>query len=88
LSRTVPGNAYGASVHAELALLVQAGLTPPEALAAATSAPARIFHLSNRGLIRPGMRADLVLVEGDPTQDIPATRNIAAVWKHGSFLPR
>src|SRR5438874_9129712 len=39
------------------------------------------FHLSDRGWIRPGMRADLVLVEGDPTTNILATRNIVAVWK-------
>src|SRR2546429_5762269 len=66
----VPGTAYGASVHVELALLVRDGLTPVQALAAATSVPAQAFHLSDRGWIRPGMRADLVLVEGDPTTNI------------------
>jgi imidazolonepropionase-like amidohydrolase len=84
----VPGNTYGASVHAELALLVQAGLTPLQALAAATSAPARAFRLADRGFIRPGMRADLVMVDGDPTQDILATRNIVAIWKHGTAVTR
>jgi imidazolonepropionase-like amidohydrolase len=79
----IPGTTYGASVHAELALLVRDGLTPIQALAAATSVPAQTFHLADRGWIRPGMRADLVLVEGDPTTNILATRNIVAVWKRG-----
>jgi imidazolonepropionase-like amidohydrolase len=79
----VPGTTYGASVHGELALLVRDGMTPTEALAAATSATARIFHLSDRGQIKPGMRADLLLVEGNPSEDILATRNIVGVWKRG-----
>ena len=77
------GTAYGASLHRELQLLVRAGLGPSEALASATSIPAREFGLSDRGRIAPGMRADLLLVRGDPTQDITATRDIVAVWKAG-----
>ena len=65
-----PGSTYGASVHGELELLVGAGLTPVQALTAATSAPARAFRLADRGMIAPGKRADLVLVDGDPTTDI------------------
>lgn len=84
----VPGNTYGASLHGELELLVEAGLTPAQALAAATATPAQVFHLSDRGFIKAGMRADLVLVEGDPTQDILATRNIIEVWKRGVRVPR
>jgi imidazolonepropionase-like amidohydrolase len=84
----VPGATYGASVHGELALLVRDGLTPVQALAAATSVPARSFHLADRGWIRPGMRADLVLVHGDPTTNILATRNIIAVWKRGVRVQR
>ena|SRR5947209_2265796 len=80
--------AYGATLHGELKLLVDEGMTPVQALAAATSVPARIFHFTDRGLIRPGMRADLVLVDGDPTQDILATRNIVAVWKRGIRVQR
>jgi imidazolonepropionase-like amidohydrolase len=74
---------HGASVHRELLMLTQAGLTPEEALAAATSVPARHFGLHDRGRIAPGLRADLVLVEGDPTRDITATRSIAEVWRRG-----
>lgn len=78
-----PGTAHGASLHRELELLVRAGLTPEEALAAATSVPAATFHLSDRGSIAAGKRADLLLVKGDPTKDITATRDIVAVWKQG-----
>jgi imidazolonepropionase-like amidohydrolase len=78
-----PGTTHGASLHRELELLVAAGLTPAEALRAATSAPADGFRIDDRGRIRPGARADLVLVEGDPTADIMATRAIRAVWKRG-----
>jgi imidazolonepropionase-like amidohydrolase len=84
----IPGTTYGASVHSELALLVHDGLTPIQALESATSIPAQSFHLSDRGWIRPGMRADLVLVEGDPTSNILATRNIVAVWKGGVPVQR
>lgn len=83
-----PGQTYGASVHVEMALLVDAGLSPLQALTAATSAPAQAFRLLDRGSISPGLRADLVLVEGDPTTDIRATRRIAAVWKRGVRVER
>jgi imidazolonepropionase-like amidohydrolase len=83
-----PGTSYGAAMHRELELLVEAGLTPVEALAAATSAPARAFGLEDRGRIAPGLRADLVLVEGDPTREITATRAIAGVWKAGVRVDR
>jgi imidazolonepropionase-like amidohydrolase len=83
-----PGTAFGAAMHRELELLVEAGLTPVEALQAATSIPARAFRLRDRGLIAPGMRADLLLVDGDPTRDITATRAIAGVWKDGVAIDR
>jgi imidazolonepropionase-like amidohydrolase len=84
-----PGTAFGASVHEELALLVEkGGLSPTEALVAATSAPAKAFRLSDRGRIAPGLRADLVLVAGDPTKDIAATRDIVGVWKQGQAMDR
>ena len=78
-----PGTAHGVSLHRELELLVQAGLTPEQALAAATSAPAKAFHLKDRGRIAPGMRADLVLVAGDPLKDVRDTRNLVRIWKGG-----
>lgn len=83
-----PGTAHGVSLHRELELLVKAGLTPTQALAAATAAPAAALRLPDRGAIAPGLRADLVLVEGDPTADILATRAIVAVWKLGVPVDR
>lgn len=83
-----PGTAFGAALHGELELLVKAGMTPMEALKSATSIPAGIFGLKGMGRIAPGCRADLFLVEGDPTSDIKATRAIAAVWKDGIPIDR
>jgi len=83
-----PGQTYGASLHGEMALLVGSGLNATQALIAATSAPARAFGLIDRGRIGPSLRADLVLVEGDPTKDIYATRRIVAIWKRGVRVPR
>ncbi len=68
-----PGLVHGASLHRELHYLVAAGLRPAEALAAATSVPARVFGLADRGVIEPGARADLLLVEGDATTEIGAS---------------
>jgi imidazolonepropionase-like amidohydrolase len=78
-----PGTTFGASLHGEIELLHQAGLTNEEALAAATSVPAAAFGLKDRGRIAPGLRADLLLVHGDPTSDLGATRRIAGVWRQG-----
>jgi imidazolonepropionase-like amidohydrolase len=83
-----PGTAHGASIHRELELLVAAGLSPTEALAAATSTPARIFGLQDRGRIATGSRSDLVLVKGDPTADVTATRDIQRIWKVGHEVAR
>jgi imidazolonepropionase-like amidohydrolase len=83
-----PGTTQGASIHGELELLVRAGLTPVEALHAATAATAAAFHLDDRGQIAAGKRADLVLVNGDPTSDIRRTRDILAVWKAGHPIDR
>ncbi len=78
-----PGTAHGVSLHDELALLVEAGLTPAAALAAATSAPAAALGLPDRGTLTPGSRADLVLVDGDPGSDITRTRRVVQVWRGG-----
>jgi imidazolonepropionase-like amidohydrolase len=83
-----PGTTQGASVHGELELLVRSGLTPVEALRAATSSAAAAFHLEDRGQIAPGKRADLLLVNGDPTTDIRNTRDIVSVWEAGHEIDR
>jgi imidazolonepropionase-like amidohydrolase len=78
------GAAHGVSLPRELELLVEAGLTPVEALRAATSVPAGIFDFyRDRGRIAVGARADLLLVDGDPTTDIRETRALVHVYKRG-----
>ncbi|WP_434445408.1 amidohydrolase family protein [Lentzea sp. E54] len=74
---------HGSSMHEELERLVDAGLSTVEALRAATSAPAQVFGLADRGAIAPGLRADLVLLDGDPIADIRATRRIRRIWCEG-----
>ncbi len=83
-----PGTAYGATLHDGIAMLVEAGLSPAEALRAATSLPAKIYGFSDRGRIAPGMRADLLLVEGDPSQGVQALRRIREVFKGGVRFER
>ena len=68
----------------ELELMVEYGMTPLAALRAATSGNARLFHLDDQvGRIAPGMVADLVAVDGDPTRDIAALRRVRAVLTSG-----
>nr|WP_315487071.1 CIA30 family protein [uncultured Undibacterium sp.] len=80
------GTQFGISMHHEMASLVTAGLSPSAALQAATSAPAKAFRLNDRGAIRKGYKADLLLVEGDPSSDITATRRIVEIWKDGEIV--
>ena len=83
-----PGTAWGASLHQELQLLVGAGLSPHAVLHAATAAPAERFGWTDRGRIAPGLRADLLLLECDPTSDIRCTARIGAVWQGGRRIER
>lgn len=83
-----PGTAPGASLHRELQLLTHAGLTAAEALTAATSRPADVFGLHDRGRIKDGFRPDLVLVEGTVEHDISSTLDIRHVWRGGAIVER
>lgn len=74
---------YGASLWRELALLVDAGLSPVQALQAATSEAAVYFGLDDRGAIAPGKRADLVLLSADPVADIGNVTAVQRVWSKG-----
>jgi len=79
---------HGESLHHELELLVDAGLSTLEVLRAATSLPAQYFGLSDRGIIEVGKRADILLIGGDPIADIKATRQIKRVWCKGVEVER
>ncbi|GAA2838835.1 amidohydrolase family protein [Kribbella solani] len=81
-----PGMVFGASLHRELEHLVRAGLTPAEALVAATSAPADAFKLTDRGRLVAGTRADLLMVDGDPLDDISATQRVRRTWVGGDVV--
>lgn len=83
-----PGTAYGISALHEIVLLVEAGLSPVEALAAASSQTAKIFGLDRRGKIKVGARADMVLVEGNLRNNITALYNIKSVYKNGFEIKR
>ena len=79
----------GASLHRELEPLVEAGLSPAEAIAAATSrATAFLGLIDELGTVEAGKRADLVLLDGNPLADITNTRRIAAVIVGGVLLNR
>ncbi len=79
----------GSSLHDELEALVACGLTPAEALRAATRAPAVTFGLADQlGQIVPGRIADLVLLDADPLEDIGAVRRVHAVFVRGAVLDR
>jgi hypothetical protein len=92
LAGTGSADPYAASrenVQNELARMVEAGLTPREALEAATLAPARLLGWDNlMGSVQAGKIADLILLEGNPLQDIGNTRKIAGVFAQGRYYSR
>lgn len=79
---------HGSSLHEELRLLVEAGLSNVDALRAATTLAAKHFRLNDRGSIKPGLRADLVLLKENPLARIENTTSIVKVWCAGyEFTP-
>lgn len=79
----------GFSLHDELAMLVEAGLTPMQALQAATINPAKFFNkLDSLGTIEKGKLADLVFLDANPLASISNTRKIKAVVVNGRLLTR
>jgi len=84
-----PGVYPGSSLHEEMQMLVASGLTPREALRSATLVPARFLGIAaTTGSVAVGKRADLVLLDADPTTDIRNTQRIHAVLLDGRLLRR
>ena len=79
----MPHRVIGVAEHRELQLLVQAGLSPAQALQVATSQAADLLGLADRGRIAAGKRADLLVLDADPLTDIANTQRIGAVWQAG-----
>lgn len=82
-SGALPGRIPGFAEHRELELVVQAGLTPMQAITAATGENAKLLHVADRGTIAAGKRADLLVLDGDPLIDIRNTQKIVAVYHGG-----
>ncbi len=78
------GTVWGVTFHHELYLLVtECDFSPQEALHAGTALTAKLFGWKDGGQIAQGFKADLVLIEGNPLDDIDATLNIRSVWRDG-----
>jgi len=83
-----PGTTFGASLHQEMQLLVAAGLSPTQALNAATLAPIEAFAIADRGAIKVGHLADLVVLNSSPISDISSTLDIYSIIKNGRLVDR
>lgn len=79
-----PAVAYGTSMHREMELLVQAGLTPMEALSAATAKVAEVFSIKDIATIETGKKAVLLLIQGRPDKNITDTTKIRQIWIDGT----
>ncbi len=84
------GGDVGVSAHGEnwleMDAMQRAGMPAAQVMIAATSGNAHIFHLTDRGEVKPGLLADLVAVDGDPTRDVNAVRRIRLVMKGGEVV--
>ena len=86
-SGAMPVRAQGFSEHLEMALMVEAGITPLQAIAIATKNASEALGIDNRyGLLEKGKMADLLILNADPSADIKNTRNIASVYKAGKKI--
>jgi len=84
-----PGDSQGEGLHRELELLVESGLTPMQAIQAATRNAALVLHAESEwGTLEPGKLANMILVHGHPDQEISQSRRITAVIKEGRVLDR
>jgi imidazolonepropionase-like amidohydrolase len=79
---------YAFTPHRELRLMAAAGMTPLQVITAATHTTATFLGLTDRGVLRSGMRADFVVFDANPLDDLANTTKIAQVWLGGEMLDR
>ena len=77
---------HGPALHEEMEMLVDLGMTELEVLQSATVLPAKCFGLGDQGVIEEGMKANLVLLERNPLEDIKATKSVEMVWYAGNLV--
>src|SRR4029077_18943738 len=78
-----PGHTFGSGEHVELARWVQLGLTPSQAITAATQRPAELLGLKDMGTLAAGKRASFIVLDANPLDDIRNTRRISDVYLDG-----
>jgi imidazolonepropionase-like amidohydrolase len=83
-----PGHTFGSGEHLELARWVQLGLSPSEAIIAATQRPAELMGLKDSGTLAVGKRADFIVLDGNPLENIRNTRRISDVYLYGVRFDR
>ncbi|MDP8990926.1 MAG: amidohydrolase family protein, partial [Acidobacteriota bacterium] len=87
-SGAVPDYFHAYNTHRELQLMVEAGMTPGQALTAVTATSAEFLRLQDHGTLDAGKTADFLVLDGDPLSDIANTRKIARVYLRGQELDR
>jgi len=83
-----PGHTFGSGEHVEMARWVQLGLTPMQAIVAATQRPAELMGLKDMGTLAVGKRANFIVLDANPLDDIHNTRKIADVYFDGAKFDR
>jgi imidazolonepropionase-like amidohydrolase len=83
-----PGHTFGSGEHVEMARWVQLGLTPMQAIVAATQRPAELLGLKDMGTLAVGKRADFIVLDANPLDDIHNTRKISSVYLDGAKFDR